>query len=315
MNNSANEAKALRYGVIGTGAVGGFYGARLARSGREVHFLLHRDYEFVKEHGLFVDSCDGDFHLSEPHVYDEAARMPQCDVVLVALKSTNNHMLAELLPPLLHERSLVVLIQNGIGVEEDVQRLLPGVWLAAGLAFICSAKTEPGRVCHQCYGSINIGNYSCPDEALIERVTADLLAAGIEAHEVEYATARWRKAVWNMPFNGMTVALHCQTDELLRNPATRRLIREQMMEIVHATRAMGVGGVDEEFVEKMIATTDAMTPYSPSMRLDWDCGRPMEIEYIYTRPLEMARQAGCPMPRLEMLEAELRFLQDGRQKK
>ena len=302
----------MRYGIIGTGAIGGFYGARLARSGAEVHFLLHSDYDYVREHGLQVDSCDGNFHLDSPHVYRDTREMPRCDVVLVGLKSTNNHMLPRLLPPLLREDTLVVLIQNGIGVEQDVQRMFPGTWLAAGLAFICSAKTEPGRVSHQCYGSINIANYSCPEAQLIQQVIADLRAAGIEAQEVEYATARWRKAVWNMPFNGMTVALHCQTDELMRHPATRRLIREQMMEIVRATRALGVEGVDEPFVEKMLTMTDAMTPYSPSVRLDWDHRRPMELDYIYTRPLQIAREAGSPMPRLEMLEAELRFMQETR---
>ena len=302
----------MRYGIIGTGAIGGFYGARLARSGAEVHFLLHSDYDYVREHGLQVDSCDGNFHLDSPHVYRDTREMPQCDVVLVGLKSTNNHMLARLLPPLLREDTLVVLIQNGIGVEQDVQRMFPGTWLAAGLAFICSAKTEPGRVSHQCYGSINIANYSCPDPQPVGQVIAHLHQAGIEAQEVEYATARWRKAVWNMPFNGMTVALHCQTDELMRHPATRRLIREQMMEIVRASRALGVEGVDEPFVEKMLTMTDAMTPYSPSMRLDWDHRRPMELDYIYTRPLQIAREAGSPMPRLEMLEAELRFMQETR---
>ena len=302
----------MRYGIIGTGAIGGFYGARLARSGAEVHFLLHSDYGYVREHGLQVDSCDGNFHLDSPHVYRDTREMPQCDVVLVGLKSTNNHMLPRLLPPLLREDTLVVLIQNGIGVEQDVQRMFPGTWLAAGLAFICSAKTEPGRVSHQCYGSINIANYSCPDPQPVGQVIAHLHQAGIEAQEVEYATARWRKAVWNMPFNGMTVALHCQTDELMRHPATRRLIREQMMEIVRATRALGVEGVDEPFVEKMLTMTDAMTPYSPSMRLDWDHRRPMELDYIYTRPLQIAREAGSPMPRLEMLEAELRFMQETR---
>jgi 2-dehydropantoate 2-reductase len=302
----------MRYGIIGTGAIGGFYGARLARSGAEVHFLLHSDYDYVREHGLQVDSCDGNFHLDSPHVYRDTREMPQCDVVLVGLKSTNNHMLPRLLPPLLREDTLVVLIQNGIGVEQDVQRMFPGTWLAAGLAFICSAKTEPGRVSHQCYGSINIANYSCPDPQPVGQVIAHLHQAGIEAQEVEYATARWRKAVWNMPFNGMTVALHCQTDELMRHPATRRLIREQMMEIVRASRALGVEGVDEPFVEKMLTMTDAMTPYSPSMRLDWDHRRPMELDYIYTRPLQIAREAGSPMPRLEMLEAELRFMQETR---
>ena len=112
-----------------------------------------------------------------------------------------------------------------------------------------------------------------------------------------------------MPFNGMTVALHTQTDKLLKNPSTRQLIREQMMEVVRTAQHLGVKNLDESFVDKMIETTDAMTPYSPSMRLDYDFHRPMEIYYLYTRPLEIARASGCPMPKLEMLEAELRFLE------
>ena len=299
----------MKYGIIGTGAIGGFYGGKLAKAGQEVHFLLHKDYEYVKQNGLQVDSCDGSFHLDGVNAYNDTTAMPPCDVVLVCLKSINNGMLKTLLPPLLHQRTLVVLIQNGIGVEEDVQRDFPGVQLAAGLAFICSAKMEHGRVNHQCYGSINLANYSCKDEALMQAVVSEFREAGIETGLVEYHEARWKKAVWNMPFNGMTVALHAQTDELLKHPATRQLIREQMMEVVGAARALGVNGVDEAFVDKMIQMTDEMTPYSPSMRLDYDFHRPMEIHYLYTRPIEIARQAGFRMPKLEMLEAELKFLE------
>ena len=299
----------MRYGIIGTGAIGGYYGAKLAHAGQEVHFLLHSDYEYVKQHGLQVDSCDGSFHLDNVNVYQHAEDMPQCDVVLVGLKSVNNNKLQSLLSPLLHGETLVVLIQNGIGVEEDVQKMFPGVQLAAGLAFICSAKTQPGLVSHQCYGSINLANYSCQDEALMQTVVDEFRAAGIETGLVEYHEARWKKAVWNMPFNGMTVALHTQTDKLLKNPSTRQLIREQMMEVVRTAQHLGVKNLDESFVDKMIETTDAMTPYSPSMRLDYDFHRPMEIYYLYTRPLEIARASGCPMPKLEMLEAELRFLE------
>lgn len=299
----------MRYAVIGTGAIGGYYGAKLARSGQEVHFLLHRDYDFVRSHGLQVDSCDGSFHLDKPNVYNDTALMPQCDVVLVGLKSVNNHLLPTLLPPLLKKDTLVVLIQNGLGLEADLQEKMPDLHLAAGLAFICSAKTEPGIVNHQCYGYINIGNYSCPDRQLVEQVTAHFNTAGVDAHTVEYNEARWKKAVWNMPFNGMTVALDTQTDLLLANMATRQLIYEQMLEVVRAARACGVENIDETFADKMIYNTEHMTPYSPSMKLDYDHGRPMEIDYIYTRPISEARRAGCPMPRLEMLEAELRFLQ------
>ena len=299
----------MKYGIIGTGAIGGYYGAKLAHAGQEVHFLLHSDYEYVRQHGLQVESCDGSFHLADVNAYQHTQDMPQCDVVLICLKSVNNSKLQSLLPPLLHDHTLVVLIQNGIGVEEDVQKMFPGAQLAAGLAFICSSKTEPGIVNHQCYGSINLANYSCRDESQMLAVVEEFRQAGIETGLVEYHEARWKKAVWNMPFNGMTVALHTQTDQLLKNQSTRQLIREQMMEVVSAAQHLGVKNLDESFVDKMIETTDAMTPYSPSMRLDYDFHRPMEIYYLYTRPLKIAREAGCPMPKLEMLEAELRFLE------
>ena len=279
----------MRYGIIGAGAIGGYYGAKLARAGQEVHFLLRSDYEYVKQHGLQVDSCDGSFHLADVNAYLHTEDMPQCDVVLVCLKSVNNSKLQSLLPPLLHDNTLVVHIQNGIGVEEDVQKMFPDVQLAAGLAFICSAKTQPGIVNHQFYGNINLASYSCRDEALMQAVVDEFREA-----------------------NGMTVALLTQTDLLMKNPSTRQLIHEQMMEVVNAAQHLGVKNVDAAFADKMIAMTDSMIPYSPSMRLDYDFHRSMEIYYLYTRPIEMARAAGYRMPKLEMLEAELRFLEENR---
>ena len=300
----------MKYAIIGTGAIGGYYGAKLARSGAEVHFLLHSDYEFVKEHGLQVDSCDGSFHLDRLNVYRSTDDMPQCDVLIVALKTTNNHLLSQLLPPLLKADSMVLLIQNGIGVEASVEEMFPGVQLAAGLAFICSAKTLPGVVNHQCYGNINIGNYSCRDAARYAAMLDDMRNAGIGVADVEYRQARWKKAVWNMPFNGMTVALDTQTDRLLSCPSTLSLVKEQMMEVIGAANALGVEGLDESFADKMIRNTQVMVPYSPSMKLDFDFHRPMEIEFLYTRPIAEARSVGYEMPRLEMLEALLRYKEE-----
>ena len=154
----------MTYGIIGVGGVGGYYGGNLARIGKDVHFLFHSDYEYVKANGLKIDSCDGNFVLPEVNAYGSPDDMPKCDVVLVALKTVNEQLLKTLLPPLTDERTLVVLIQNGVGVEEDVQKMFPNLQLAAGLAFICSAKAGPGHINHQCYGSINIGNYSCRDK-------------------------------------------------------------------------------------------------------------------------------------------------------
>lgn len=298
----------MKYAVIGTGAIGGYYGGRLAQNGQEVHFLLRSDYDYVKEHGLQVDSCDGSFHLDHVNAYNDTRDIPQVDVVLVCLKTINNFKLQTMLPPLLGDDTIVVLIQNGIGVESDVEALFPGIQLVAGLAFICSGKTEPGHVNHQCYGHINFGNYSCRNSARLQTLLDEFNAAGVKAGLVEYQEARWKKAVWNMPFNGMTVALNTQTDLLLKNPATRQLIYDQMMEVIGAARHLGVKGLDASFADLMIQMTDEMTPYSPSMKLDFDFHRAMEIQYLYTRPIEIAREAGFRMPKLEMLEAELKFL-------
>ena len=273
-----------------------------------MRFLLHSDYEYVKEHGLQIDSCDGDFHIDNVEAYQQTADMPKSDVVLVGLKSVNNHLLPELLKPLLKDDTIVVLIQNGIGLEEDLQQHFPQLHIVAGLAFICSAKVAPGHISHQCYGSINLGNYSTPKEnfgALLQ----DMQEAGIQAAEVPYLEARWKKAVWNMPFNGMTVALNTSTDKLLKNPATRQLIYDQMMEVIGAANALGVEALTSEFADKMMQMTDEMVPYSPSMKLDYDFHRPMEIPYLYTRPIAEAKKVGFEMPKLAMLEALLRFAQ------
>ena len=298
----------LSYSIIGTGAIGGFYGGRLQQAGRHVRFLLHTDYAYVKEHGLQVDSCDGSFHLNQVEAYDNTRQMPVSDIVLVCLKSVNNHLLPTLLAPIVTPETVVVLIQNGIGLEADLAKAFPQLQIVAGLAFICSGKVGPGHISHQCYGQINLGNYSTQEERF-QLLLSDLQQAGLTAASVPYAEARWKKAVWNMPFNGMTVALNTSTDRLLKTPATRQLIRQQMMEVIGAANALGISALTEDFANLMLQMTDDMTPYSPSMKLDFDHQRPMEIPYLYTRPIEEARRAGFDMPCLSMLEAELRFIE------
>ena len=299
----------LSYSIIGMGAIGGYYGGRLAKAGREVHFLAHSDYQYVLQNGLRVDSCDGDFCLPHINAYATQKDMPKTDVIIVGLKSVKNHdVLPELLRPIVHQNSIVILIQNGIGLEDDLQKEFPGLQIVAGLAFICSAKVGAGHVSHQCYGSINLGNYSC-QQGKFEVLLQDMTDAGIQAAEVPYLEARWKKAVWNMPFNGMTVALNTSTDKLLKTPATRRLIYDQMLEVIGAANALGVNTLTSEFADKMMQMTDEMVPYSPSMKLDFDYHRPMEIEYLYSRPIAEAKKVGFEMPKLAMLEAELKFIE------
>lgn len=299
----------MRYGVIGTGAIGGYYGAKLAQGGQDVHFLFHSDYDYVREHGLQVNSGDGGFHLDHVNAYQDVRQMPKCDVVIVALKMVHEQMLRDMLPPLLTDDTVVLLIQNGMGMEQDVEQMVPGVKLAAGLAFICCSKTHPGVIDHLDLSGLNVGNYNAPQET-IDRMIAEMVSADIDARNVDYLEARWRKLLWNMPFNGLSVALHTDTDALVRNAATRRLLRAMTQEVIEAAHAVGVKGLTDRDADAMIEMTTKMRPYKPSMRLDWDYHRPMEVYYLYTRPIEEARRAGQDMPLHRMLEAELKFMEE-----
>lgn len=299
----------MRYGVIGTGAIGGYYGAKLAQGGQDVHFLFHSDYDYVREHGLRVNSGDGGFHLDHVNAYQDVRQMPKCDVVIVALKTVHEQMLRDMLPPLLTDDTVVLLIQNGMGMEQDVEQMVPGVKLAAGLAFICCSKTHPGVIDHLDLSGLNVGNYNAPQET-IDRMIAEMVSADIDARNVDYLEARWRKLLWNMPFNGLSVALHTDTDALVRNDATRRLLRAMTQEVIEAAHAVGVKGLTDRDADAMIEMTTKMRPYKPSMRLDWDYHRPMEVYYLYTRPIEEARRAGLDMPLHRMLEAELKFMEE-----
>ena len=111
------------YVVLGTGALGGLYGGLLANSGLDVHFLMRSDYDYVRKHGLRVDSPLGDFHLPKPNVYAKASELPKVDVVLVCWKATQNERLAEALRAACHSTTIVLVLQNGLDVERACGRL------------------------------------------------------------------------------------------------------------------------------------------------------------------------------------------------
>lgn len=297
----------LKYAVIGTGAIGGFYGGKLAKAGNEVHFLFRSDFEQVKKNGLQIHSVDGDFLVKPVHAYHSTDDMPVCDVILVGLKTTANHQLASLLKPILHENSLVVLIQNGLGVEEKLAEELPHTNIAGGLAFICSQKNSPGIISHLDLGRINLGLYRGNKEQL-EQVCTDFCKAGVDAHVAEsLGYARWHKLVWNVPFNGMCVVLNSNTDHLMEDESIRELSHDMMQEVVEAAQKCGYN-LDNDLPHKMINMTMKMEPYAPSMKLDFDNKRALEVEAIYSAPVKAAQKAGYKMKKVAMLEQQLKFI-------
>lgn len=308
----------LRIGIVGTGAIGGFYGLMLAKAGHDVHFLLRSEYQAVVANGLRLNSAvHGQLHLQPVQAWGDPAEMPPCDWLLVGAKTTSNAQLAPVITRLSRPGTRVVLLQNGLAVEEQLRPLLPdNLHLLGGLCFICTHRAAPGVIEHQALGAMNLGYHSGPARAgeslaIVEEGAELFRSAGLESVAMaDLQQARWQKLVWNVPYNGLSVLLGAGTTRLMANADSRALILELMREVVQGAAACGQV-LPEGYPEKLLATTERMPDYLPSMYHDFQHKRPLELQAIYAAPLAAAAAAGCELPKMRMLHQALRFLDAG----
>ena len=300
----------MRIGIIGSGALGLYYGAMLQRSGQDVHFLLRRDYQVIQKDGLQVHSCNGDFHL--PHIsgYQTPVEIGTVDLVIVGLKTISNHHLIDLVRPLLGAETAILTLQNGLGNEDLLAETFGAERVLGGIAFLCSNRGEPGTVHHLGEGKIRLGEFS-GGLSQRSRDLADIFQiAGIHCEAVsDLRRARWEKLVWNIPFNGLSALLDKDVTDLLNHPPSKELIRDLMLEVIAGANAQSLEEpIDAPgFSQEMISFTENMDHYRPSMMIDREEGVPLELEAIYAIPVEQAKAAGIDMPKISMLYTLLAF--------
>lgn len=305
--------------VVGAGAVGCYYGARLAQAGHDVRFLLRRDYEAVAARGLRVESHHGDFTLERPAIARDPAELGVADWVLCGLKATSLGEASALIRPCLGPETRVLAIMNGLGIEEALAEAIGSGRVFGGLAFTCLNRGEPGTVRHSEYGQVAIGRLG-DDAAELERALALWEGARVEVSAApSLLRARWEKLCWNVPFNGLAVAAGgVDTEAIVTDAALRGAARALMGEVAAAGNAdLAARGHRERIdgqavIARMFALTDAMGPYRPSTLIDFLEGRAIEVDAIFAEPARRARALGVAAPRLEQLAALLARLDPAR---
>lgn len=298
-----------RIAIVGSGAVGSYYGALLALSGMDVHFLMRRDLEAVRKQGLLIREVDRNLHLPSANAYGTTAEIGPCDLVVIALKTTSNAALKQLLPPLLKPETLLLTLQNGLGNEEYLAERFGAQRVVGGLCFICLNRVQPGVIEHYDTSSLSIGEFGRPPMPRTRQIVAMFGQAGVNARLVENLVAeRWRKLVWNVPFNGLSIAAgNLNVTEILSDPGLERLAIKLMEEVMVVSARLG-HPIPAEFMETMLHRSRTMGPYKPSSLIDHMEGRPVEVEAIWGEPLRQAMAAGVECGRLETLYHLLRRL-------
>ncbi len=314
----------MKIAVVGCGALGSYYGAKLSKDGQEVWFLLRSDYEQVRRRGVDVLSDEGNFN-----VRPKCARTPEeigiCDLVIIGLKTTANDQFSKLLPPLVGDQTAILTLQNGLGNEEQLAALFGKEKVLGGLCFVCINRIAPGKIQHIAHGKIVMGEFGGWPEPRTHDIASMIRHSGVPcAVTANIMQAHWEKLVWNIPFNGLGVAgtagyeavmsgtlapdgsrRPClTTDILLADPNWERLVRELMHETIATANALGLK-ISDAVADEQIARTREMGPYRASTLIDYEHGQPLELNSLFFEPLRHAVAAQVATPRLKNLCAVL----------
>jgi 2-dehydropantoate 2-reductase len=304
----------FRIAVVGSGAIGCYYGAKLASSGRDVHFLMRGDVTEIRESGIRIRGKGENLCVEKVHHYASTEEIGPSDLVLVAVKATSNRDLLALIPPLLHETTMLLTLQNGFGNEEFLAENFGAERVLGGLCFVCLNRVSHGVLDSYDPGHVAIGEYNGGPMPRTHDVVQEFTQSGVVCGVVEnLALERWRKLVWNIPFNGLSIAAGgIDTAVILSDEHLRSESLALMDEVIVAANKCGFPLPASAALEQ-VKRTEQMGAYKPSTLIDFQAGRPLEIEAIWGEPMRRAAAAGASTPRLRSLYEKLKAIDAKRQ--
>jgi 2-dehydropantoate 2-reductase len=296
----------LRIAIIGSGSIGSYYGAKLAHAGSDVHFLMRGDLSKVRRDGIFVRGEGENFRVAKVNCYNSTKEIGPCDLAIVALKTTSNPDLVDLIPPLLHERTMLLTLQNGLGNEEFLAQHFGAQRVLGALCFIAVDRHSKTEVERYAYGHIVLGEFKGQSQPRTREIAAEFTRAKVHcALTDDLARERWRKLIWNIPFNGLSIlAGGIDTASIVGDKNLRELTISLMNEVITAANHCG-HALPRDAWHEHVKRSETMAGYKPSTLQDWETMKPLEIEAIWGEPIRLAAGCGAKMPLTEMIYALL----------
>jgi 2-dehydropantoate 2-reductase len=289
----------MRIAMFGAGAVGGYFGGRLAQAGHSVVFIARGAHlEAVRRDGLVVRSTSGDFVVRPAEATDTPADAGQVDVVLLAVKAWQVRVAGRSMLPMLGEGSCVVPLQNGVEACDELAAEVGPARVLGGLCRLISVLEAPGHIRHAgVTPRIEFGEPDGRPSARVDALRAAFdAAAGVSAAvPPDVAAAIWEKFLFIAPFSGVGAVTRAPAGVMRTVPETRAMLESAMREVAALAKARGVV-LPEDAVARTLSFVDSLpADATASMQRDLMEGRPSELEYQNGAVVRLARQAGVPV--------------------
>lgn len=300
--------------VIGAGAVGGFYGAKLQQAGWQVQYYSN----FLKSGTLNIRSIWGDFEIPI-EVYNNTVQMQPADLIIISTKLIPDIPVLDLVKPILKQNSILLFLQNGINQEENFYKTIKKhkelkklkLIILGGLAFTCINRISSDEIHHIDYGNIKIGSLLKKHRLIAKEVAEIFIKANIKTDTIKnLRKARWEKLLWNIAFNTLSVlGNRADTSMIVNSPSALKLAKSLMEEIISIAKYEN-NSPGKKMISEMIERTKKMNPYKTSMLIDFENHKPMEIEAIVGEPLRLAKKYKISTPYLKFCYELLKFVDE-----
>lgn len=295
--------------VMGAGAVGAYFGARLRASGEDVVLCARGEsLRAIREHGLDITSIRGDLRI-EVTATETPRDFAPYDLILFCVKAYDTDAAANAISRCLKPGGAILTLQNGVENEAKLAAIFGRDAVMGGNARVGVEMVAPGKIVHLSTGHIDFGELDGRETDRARSIAGVFQRAGILGQvSTDIMSARWDKLVWNGAFNTVTTLTQRRVGDLLDDPESMKLLRALMREIVTVARAEGAKIPDDRIDAYIAHSQKNLRALKTSTQQDLEHGKPLEYEALSGAVVRAARRHGISVPSVETIYALMRLL-------
>jgi 2-dehydropantoate 2-reductase len=301
----------VRIAVMGAGAVGGYFGARLAASSNEVGFIARGSHlTALRRNGLAIESFQGNLHIRDALFTGDSNAVGPVDLILFCVKSYDTEPVAQSLGPMMGPETIILSLQNGVDNADRIARLWGNHHVLAGVVYIASQLLEPGRIKHSAGGKIVFGAAKGQAHVTTEAVERLLSSAQISCEiSKDIRAVQWRKLLWNAPFCAISCLTRATVKEIVESDALTKLALDCMAEVREAAATQAVALSPALFAETL-HFSKGLGDFKASMLQDLEAGKPLEFEAFNGIVVNLLQRAGKQAPINQVFYGALNYLDE-----